>query len=137
MKKIIFLVFALVSLATITSCSKDDDASLQGKWVDFKYGELVNGQEVFEDVIPDNDGCDQDYIQITENSIISYEFEDLGSGCEEIIEDPIPYSRDGNIITVYGQDSEIKSLTGSTLKIYTVYNDGGTTYTDISVFKRI
>ena len=138
MKKIILLAVALVSLATITSCSKDDDsASLQGKWEVLKYGELVNGQEVLEDVIPDGDGCQQDYTQVTANSIISYEFDDLGSGCEESIGDPVPYTREGNIITVDGQDSEIKSLTGSTLKLYSVYNDGGTTYTSIAVLKRI
>ena len=138
MKKIILLAVALVSLATITSCSKDDDsASLQGKWVDFKTGTLVNGQEVLEDVIPDDDGCNQDYIQITANSVIIHEFEDLGSGCEELTDDPIPYTRDGNILTLDGQTSEIKSLTGSTLKIYSVFDLGGVTQTYITVLKRI
>ena len=137
MKKIILLAVALVSLASITSCSKDDDASLQGKWVEFKSGELVNGQEVLEDVIPDDDGCQQDYTQVTANSLIFHEFDDFGSGCEEFIGDPIPYTREGNIITVDGQDSEIKSLTGSTLKLYTVYDFGGITYTSITVLKRI
>ena len=137
MKKIILLAVALVSLATITSCSKDDDASLQGKWVVLKDGTLVNGQEVLEDVIPDGDGCQQDYTQITANSIIGHEFDDLGSGCEEFIDAPIPYTRKGNIITVDGQDSEIKSLTGSTLKIYSVNDLGETTETNITVLKRI
>jgi hypothetical protein len=71
MKKIILLAVALVSLATITSCSKDDDsASLQGKWELLKFGTLVNGQEVLEDVVPDNDGCQQDYTQITATNTI-------------------------------------------------------------------
>lgn len=137
MKKIILLAVALVSLATITSCSKDDDASLQGKWVDFKYGTLVNGQEVLEDVIPDDDGCQQDYTQITANSSIYHEFEDFGSGCEEIIGTPQPYTRDGNILTFSEGTAEIKSLTGSTLKLYYVYDFGGTTETLIIVLKRI
>jgi hypothetical protein len=138
MKKIILLAVALVSLATITSCSKDDDsASLQGKWVFFKTGTLVNGQEVLEDVVPDSDGCQQDYIQITATNIISHDFDDLGSGCEEFIGESDPYTRKGNIITSNGQTSEIKSLTGSTLKIYSVYDLDGTTETDIIVFKRI
>ncbi len=137
MKKIILLAVALVSLATITSCSKDDEASLQGKWVVFKNGELVNGQEVLEDVIPDDDGCQQDYTQITANSSINHEFEDFGSGCEEIIGDPVPYTRDGNILTFSEGTSEIKSLTGSTLKVYNVYDFGGTTETYITVLKRI
>jgi hypothetical protein len=138
MKKIILLAVALVSLATITSCSKDDDsASLQGKWVVLKYGVLVNGEEVLEDVIPDDDGCQQDYTQITANSSIYYEFADFGSGCEEIIGDPVPYTRDGNILTSSDGTSEIKSLTGSTLKVYNVYDFEGTTETYITVLKRI
>ncbi len=138
MKKIILLAVALVSLATITSCSKDDDsASLQGKWAVLQYGTLVNGQEVLEDVVPDGDGCLQDYTEITATNTISHDFEDLGSGCEEIIGDPVPYTRDGNILTSSEGTAEIKSLTGSTLKIYSVENFGGTTSTYISVFKRI
>ena len=138
MKKIILLAVALVSLITITSCSKDDDsASLQGNWVVLKSGELVNGQEVLEDVIPDDDGCNQDYIQITATNRIFHQFEDLGSGCEETIGDPVPYTREGNIITANGQYSEIKSLTGSTLKIYSVEDFGGTTTTFITLLKRI
>ena len=137
MKKIILLAVALVSLATITSCSKDDDASLQGKWELLKFGTLVNGQEVLEDVTPDIDGCNQDYVQITATNTIFHEFEDFGSGCEEIIGDPVPYTRDGNILTSSEGTAEIKSLTGSTLKIYNVEDFGGTTVTFISVFKRI
>lgn len=137
MKKIILLAVALVSLVTITSCSKDDSASLQGNWEALKYGTLVNGQEVLEDVVPDGDGCEQDYTEITASNTILHQFEDLGSGCEEIIGDPIPYTRDGNILTSTDGTAEIKSLTGSTLKIYSVQDIGGTTYTFISVFKRI
>jgi hypothetical protein len=138
MKKIILLAVALVSLATITSCSKDDDsASLQGKWEELKYGKLVNGQEVLEDVIPDVDGCNQDYVQITATNTIIHQFEDLGSGCEETIGDPVPYTRNGNIITSSDGTSEIKSLTGSTLKIYSVNDLGETTETNITILKRI
>ena len=138
MKKIILLAVALVSLATITSCSKDDDsASLQGKWELLKFGTLVNGQEVLEDVTLDPDGCEQDYVLITATNTIFYSFDDFGSGCEEFIGDPVPYTRDGNIITSSDGTSEIKSLTGSTLKIYSVENFGGTTTTYITVLKRI
>ena len=138
MKKIILLAVALVSLATITSCSKDDDsASLQGKWVDFKTGTLVNGQEVLVDVIPDDDGCNQDYLQITATNSIFHNFDDLGSGCEEVIDTPEPYTRDGNILTFSEGTAEIKSLTGSTLKLYTVFDLGSGTQTYITVLKRI
>ena len=139
MKKIILLAVALVSLATITSCSKDDDsASLQGKWVDFKTGTLVNGQEVLVDVIPDDDGCNQDYLQITATNSIFHNFEDLGNGCQESIGDAEPYTREGNFITFNGGGTaEIKSLTGSTLKLYFVDDLGGTTETFIVVLKRI
>ena len=138
MKKIILLAVALVSLATITSCSKDDDsASLQGKWALLQYGTLVNGQEVLEDALPNVDGCQQNYSEFTANSIIGHSFEDLGSGCEEVIDTPIPYTRDGNILTSNGQTSEIKSLTGSTLKFYYVFNTGSVTETYITVLKRI
>jgi hypothetical protein len=137
MKKIILLAVALVSLATITSCSKDDDsASLQGNWETLKYGTLVNGQEVLEDVVPDDDGCEQDYTEITANSIIEHSFEDLGSGCEEVIDTPESYTRAGNILTTAGGTAEIKSLTGSTLKLYVVVlGTNGGTY--ITVLNRI
>jgi hypothetical protein len=137
MKKIILLAVALVSLATITSCSKDDDsASLQGNWEILKYGTLVNGQEVLEDVVPDDDGCEQDYTEITANSIIEHSFEDLGSGCEEVIDTPVSYTRAGNILTTVGGTAEIKSLTGSTLKLYVVVSGtNGGTY--ITVLNRI
>jgi hypothetical protein len=141
MKKIILLAVALVSLATITSCSKDDNASasasLQGKWVLLQSGMLVGGQEVLEDEVPDNDGCQQDYSEITANSFIGHQFDDLGNGCEEVIADPNPYTREGNFLTCEGWTGEIKSLTGSTLKLYLVYNIGGTNYTYIYVSKRI
>ncbi len=138
MKKIILLAVALVSLATITSCSKDDDsASLQGKWQLSKVGTLVNGQEVLEDFVPDNDGCQQDYTQITATNTIYYDFEYIGSGCVEFISEPVPYTRDGNILTFADGTAEIKSLTGSTLKIYTFQDFGGTTTTFISVLNRI
>ena len=138
MKKIILLAVALVSLATITSCSKDDDsASLQGKWALLQYGTLVNGQEVLEDALTDPDGCQQDYTEITANSIIDHAFEDLGSGCEEFIDTPVPYTRDGNILTSNGETAEIKSLTGSTLKFYIAVDLGSVTQTYITVFKRI
>ncbi len=138
MKKIILLAVALVSLATITSCSKDDDsASLQGKWQLSKVGTLVNGQEVLEDVVPDNDGCQQDYTQFTATNTILHEFVDLGSGCEEFTGAAEPYTREGNFITFDGGTAEIKNLTGSTLKLYVVEDLGGTTETSIIVFKRI
>ncbi len=139
MKKIILLAIALISLATITSCSKDDNApaSLQGKWVLLKSGMLVDGQEVLEDEVPDNDGCQQDYSEITANSFIGHQFNNLGNGCEEVIADPNPYTIEGNFLTFEGWTGEIKSLTGSTLKLYLVYDIGGTTYTYIYVSKRI
>ena len=137
MKKIILLAVALVSLATITSCSKDDDsASLQGKWALLQYGTLVNGQEVLENFV-DTDGCQQDYTQITATNTISHNFVDLGSGCEEFIGNPVSYTRNGNILTSADGTSEIKSLTGSTLKIYSDEDSGNGPETFIVVLKRI
>jgi hypothetical protein len=140
MKKIILLAVAFVSLATITSCSNDDDnnqsASLEGKWEYFKEGVASGGQEVLVDY-EHQAGCAKDYSMVTATTIVDHTF--FGTSCTEDVTTS-NYTRNGNIITVTigGETftSEIKTLDGSTLKIY--YTDPGfPTISEVTVFKRV
>lgn len=124
MKKLILLFVAIVSLSSITSCSKDDDsdASLIGKWEYSKEGFSANGQEVLTDY-EHTQGCSKDYIQITASTVTDHTFYNDGDCTEDT--STVNYSRNGNTLTVgTGSDSsvvQIVTLTGSTLKV---------TYTD-------
>ena len=137
MKKLILLAVAFASMATVTSCSKDDEApSLQGKWEYFKEGVASGGQEVLVDY-EHQTGCTKDYSIITASSIVDHSF--FGSECDEEIF-TTPYTRNGNIIsiTVEGQtlNAEIKTLDSGTLKIYTSSPDAPSV-SEVTVFKRV
>lgn len=138
MKKIILLAVAIVSFAAVTSCSKDEEtATIQGKWEFSKNGEMNDGQEVLENHVH-TVGCGKDYLMITATNIMFHVFYNDG-GCQEN-EGSSSYTRSGNMITTtstdgYSDTAEIKTLNGSTLKIYTTESSTGTIY--VSVFKRI
>jgi len=140
MKKIILLAIALVSLASITSCSNDDDnnqsASLEGKWEYFKEGIASGGQEVLADY-EHQAGCAKDYSMVTATTIVDHSFS--GTSCTEDVSSS-NYTRNGNIITITSGSvtgtGEIKTLDSSTLKIYSTDPDfPGVIY--VTVFKRI
>ena len=137
MKKGLLLV--AICLSTLfSSCSKDDDqASLQGKWEYFKEGTANSSGQEFLVNYEHQSGCTKDYSIITASSIVDHSF--FGSTCEEEIFST-PYTRNGNTIsiTVEGETftSEIKTLDGSTLKMY--YTDPDFPgVIDVTVFKRI
>ena len=123
---------------SVTSCSKDDDApaSLQGKWEYFKEGVASGGQEVLVNY-EHQAGCAKDFTTITATAFVDHSF--FGSTCvEEIV--TIPNTRNGNVITAtsegISQTGEIKTLDGSTLKIY--YTDPDfPTVSEVTVFKRV
>ena len=138
MKKIILLAVAFVSLATITSCSKDDDsASLQGKWEYLQEGSAnASGQEVLTNYQHEV-GCTKDYSIISASSISDYSFS--GSTCiEEVF--TTPYTRNGNTISITSEGqtftAQIKTLNSNTLKIYAIDPDFPEEIA-VTVFKRI
>ena len=137
MKKMILLAVALVSFATVTSCSKDDDnASLEGKWEYSKEGTATNGQETLVDYVPES-GCSKNYAMITASTIMDHTFS--GATCDEAISNQ-PYTRNGNTLTVAGEGATltflIKKLTSTTLTVYFV-NPDSPTVNQVTVFKRI
>jgi len=136
MKKMILLAVAFLSFAAVTSCSNDDDnASLEGKWEYFKEGYVENGQEFLEDY-EHQTGCEKDYSLISATTIEDHSF--FGTTCEEDVYS-IPYTRNGNTITISGEGATfpavIKTLNSSTLKIY-ITDPDFPEYTDVAVFKR-
>ena len=138
-KKILLLAVAFVSFATFTSCSKsDDNASLEGKWEYSKEGAASGGQEVLQDYV--HDCTTKDYALITATSVADHTFY-VGSGttCEEDVY-TISYTRSGNNLTIIeggvAYTAVIKTLNGSTLKIYSTDPDSpGVSY--VTVYKRV
>lgn len=125
MKKIFLLAIAFVSIATVTSCDKDDDAqaSLEGKWEYSREGIAASGQEVLLDYEHET-GCAKDFIMIDATTIADHSF--FGTTCEDDVVNST-YTRSGNTITETEDGvtivSEIKTLDGSTLKVYTTDPD--------------
>jgi hypothetical protein len=136
MKKIILIAFTFISLPTFLSCSKDDEASLQGKWENFKLGTVTNGQETLTDYVPAV-GCTKNFAIINAATIISHSFN--GSDCFESVDNQ-SYSRQGDVLTVAGESAsltfEIKTLNSTTLKIYLIAIDSEPS-SQVFVFKRV
>ena len=133
MKKILLLAVAFASFATVTSCDKDDDqAALEGKWEFSKEGAVVSGQEILLDYTHE-EGCAKDFVMINATTVTDHSF--FGATCDEAV-DSYTYTRSGNTITsTEGGEtitSEIKTLNGSTLKLYADIE--GVTY--VTVFTR-
>lgn len=135
MKKILLLAIAIVSFSAITSCGGDDEPSLQGKWEYFKEGAASDGQEILVDY-EHQTGCSKDFIMISASSVADHTF--FGSACEEDVF-TAPYTRNGNTITVTldGEvyPAEIKTLDGSTLKLYSTDPDFPQ-LAEVTVYKR-
>lgn len=137
MKKIILMVISFVSLSSVTSCSKNDEApSLLGKWEYSKTGTASNNQEVLTDYVTAV-GCSKNYSVFTATTIVDHQFS--GSVCTETIS-TLPYTKNGNTLIVTGTSSnatfEIKTLNSTSLKIYYIDPNSPTTFY-VTVFKRI
>lgn len=136
MKRIILLTVAFISFATIMSCSKDDEASLQGKWEYSKQGTVTSGVETLVDYVPVS-GCSKNYSMISASTIMDHAFS--GTACTESISD-LPYTRNGNTLTVTGEGGTltflIKALTSTSLTVYFIDPDSPTV-SQVTVFKRI
>lgn len=124
MKKFKQLVLLfLVTSATLVSCNKDDDgdsASIEGSWEFSKTGFIVGGVEQLDDY-ENTSGCNKDFIEIKSGGMLSdHYFEDLGSGCEELIDNGT-WTRDGDNFTLNYTDEvvsgKILELSNTTLKV--------------------
>jgi hypothetical protein len=136
MKKIILVAVTFISLATIMSCSNDDEVSLLGKWENFKLGTVTNGQETLTDYLPVA-GCAKNFAIINSAIITSHSFN--GSECFESVSNQ-SYTREGNVLTVAGESAsltyEIKTLNSTTLKVYLIAIDSEPS-SQVFVFKRV
>lgn len=143
MKKLNVLFLSMLTLATVTSCSNDDDnsisASIVGEWEYYQEGEDLDNLELWEHESID---CGKDYIKIqkqgSSGNTYSYEssyFYTENSECKEETESGT-FTKNGNIISeVYDGETytnTIIKLNESTLTIKEV-DEEGTWYT---VYKR-
>lgn len=129
----------LVATATLTSCNKDDETSIEGKWQLSKVGSVVDNVETLEDYEHSID-CNKDYVEFAPGGIYNGFFYDVDdtTTCEEYFISGT-WSKNGNIITntLDGEISpaEILELSDSTLKIKYVDDFDGSI--EITVFTRI
>ena len=148
MKKLKIVLFSVLAMgALLTSCGSDDsnesvNEKIEGKWILTK---TATGEEALKDY-EHTIGCSKDFIEIIGDGV----FRDVdyqGSECTEEV-DTGKWVKGDNILTVtytYGEGETqgeevlsftILSLTGSELKLKTVYEEGGVDVTAISLFTR-
>ncbi len=128
MKKLNVLFLSMLTLATITSCSNDDEksASLVGNWEITQEGETLATLEAVEN----EGGCGPTIIQFSQGGTFSENgSEYYDSECNDY-SDPGIWSKNDNTLTVKYNDNdetlsfEILELTNSTLKIKEVDEEG-------------
>jgi hypothetical protein len=121
MKKLLLIAFSVILL---TSCSKDDEATIVGKWYTYKTTSYENGQETVEMHVNE---CPtkKDYIKFQNDDVLeSYYYDD------QCIEDlsTLFYTIDGTDLTIEGEAYEVVLLTGKSLKIKYYSNTPGDYY---------
>jgi Lipocalin-like domain len=118
MKKLLLIAFSVILL---TSCSKDDDATIVGKWYFYKISVFESGQETVE--MYDNDcATKRDYLKFqSDDVVLSYFYDDM---CIEEVVSSI-YTLDGTDLTIDGDALEVISLTNKTLKLKSISDTAG------------
>ena len=110
MKKLLLIAFSVILL---TSCSKDDDATIVGKWYTYKTTSYQNGQETV-DMYVNECPTKKDYVKFQNDGVLeSYYFDDQ---CIENLS-TFFYTIDGTDLTIDGEVFEVVLLTGKSLKI--------------------
>jgi hypothetical protein len=118
MKKLLLIAFSVILL---TSCSKDDDATIVGKWYFYKISVFESGQETVE--MYDNDcATKRDYLKFqSDDVVLSYFYDDM---CIEEMVSSI-YTLDGTDLTIDGDALEVISLTDKSLKLKAISDIAG------------
>jgi hypothetical protein len=118
MKKLLLIAFSVILL---TSCSKDDDATIVGKWYFYKISVFESGQETVE--MYDNDcATKRDYLKFqSDDVVLSYFYDDM---CIEEMVSSI-YTLDGTDLTIDGDALEVISLTDKSLKLKSISDTAG------------
>ncbi len=110
MKKLLLIAFSVILL---TACSKDDEATIVGKWYFYKSTFYESGQETVEMHVNE---CPtkKDYIKFENDDVaLSYFYDDQ---CIENLYSSF-YTLDGTDLTIDGDACEVILLNSSTLKI--------------------
>ena len=118
MKKLLLIAFSVLLL---TACSKDDEATIVGKWYTYKITSFQNGQETVEMYVNE---CPtkKDYVKFQNDDVFeSYYYDDQ---CIENLSTAF-YTLDGTDLTIEGEAYEVVLLTGKSLKIKYYFNTPG------------
>lgn len=118
MKKLLLIAFSVILL---TSCSKDDDATIVGKWYFYKISIFESGQETVE-MYENACTTKRDYLKFqSDDVVLSYFYDDM---CiEEIISSL--YTLDGTDLTIDGDVLEVISLSDKSLKLKAISDTPG------------
>lgn len=142
MKKIsITLASALVLGLSFTSCSSDDnggavsEAKILGKWEFNKEKYSANGVASAETDYEDNEeGCSKDYIEINEDG--TSEFGDYWNSECELDVYGSTWSLDGKTLMIDGETYTVQSVSGSSMKLKTVYTEDEIEWTEVYTFTK-
>lgn len=140
MKRILILCLGLLTIGlTSTSCSDDENTSIEGKWVFDQTGLLINGQESLEPYEHEV-GCEKDYWEFKSGGILNDgSYYNDGTNCEtEIVTGTYAQSDSNLLISLDGESdvATIITLNSSTLKLKVTLIDNGQPIDYITVFKR-
>jgi hypothetical protein len=118
MKKLLLIAFSVILL---TSCSKDDDATIVGKWYFYKISVFESGQETVE-MYENACTTKRDYLKFqSDDVVLSYFYDDM---CIEEMVSSI-YTLDGTDLTIDGDALEVVSLTDKSLKLKAISDTAG------------
>jgi hypothetical protein len=118
MKKLLLIAFSVILL---TSCSKDDDATIVGKWYFYKISVFESGQETVE-MYENACTTKRDYLKFqSDDVVLSYFYDDM---CIEEMVSSI-YTLDGTDLTIDGDALEVISLTNKSLKLKSISDTAG------------
>ena len=118
MKKLLLIAFSVILL---TSCSKDDDATIVGKWYFYKISIFESGQETVE-MYENACTTKRDYIKFqSDDVVLSYFYDDM---CIEEMVSSI-YTLDGTDLIIDGDAVEVISLTDKSLKLKAISDTAG------------
>ena len=134
-------LFLLVTLS-FTSCNKSDDngvttsGNIVGKWIFFKEGTLVNGQEVLTDYQHEA-GCGKNNIEYKANGISTYT--EYNPNCVVSMFNGT-YTKNGDTLVVidggYTITYTILQLDSTTLKVKYTDTFEGTTTTFVEIYTK-
>ena len=118
MKKLLLIAFSVILL---TSCSKDDDATIVGKWYFYKISIFESGQQTVE-MYENACTTKRDYLKFqSDDVVLSYFYDDM---CIEEMVSSI-YTLDGTDLTIDGDAVEVISLTDKSLKLKAISDTAG------------